>query len=49
MNSVNKTAGMAGFLYFIYRVMHISAGASHPKNTGAGGAESGYEYPAASF
>ena len=43
MNSVNKDAGMAGFLFFIYQVMHISAGASHPKTTDAGGAESGYE------
>jgi len=25
MNSINKTARMAGFLYFIYMVMHISA------------------------
>src|SRR4030043_856945 len=25
MNSINKTARMAGFLYFIYIVIHISA------------------------
>ncbi len=43
MNSINKTAGMAGFLYFMYRVIHISADASQQKIAGIAGAESGHE------
>jgi hypothetical protein len=34
MNSINKTAGMAGFLYFFYLVIHISADASQQKTAG---------------
>jgi len=43
MNSINKPAGMAGFLYFIYLVIHISADASQQKTAGVAGAESGHE------
>jgi hypothetical protein len=38
MNSINKTAGMAGFLYFIYLVNQISADASQQKTSGVAGA-----------
>ena len=44
MNSINKTAGMAGFLYFIYRVIHISADASQQKTAGVAGADQAMNY-----
>jgi hypothetical protein len=49
MNTINKTAGMAGFLYFIYGVIHISADASQQKTAGVKGAESGHELLKAVF
>jgi hypothetical protein len=46
MNSINKTAGLAGFLYFIYWVIHIFADASQQKNAGA---KSGHKLLTAGF
>jgi len=43
MNTINKTAGMAGFLYIIYLVIHVSVDASQQKTAGVKGAESGHE------
>jgi hypothetical protein len=43
MNSINKTAGMVGFLYCIYLVFHLSAGAAQQKTAGVAGAKSGHE------
>ena len=44
MNSINKTAGMAGFLYGIYRVIHLSADASRQKTAGFAGADQAMHY-----
>lgn len=44
MNSVSKTAGMAGFLYFIYRVIHVIADASQQKTAGVAGADQAMNY-----
>jgi hypothetical protein len=49
MNTINKTAGMAGFLYIIYLVIHVSADASQQKTAGVKGAESGHELLKAVF
>jgi hypothetical protein len=44
MNSINKTAGMAGFLYVIYLIIHLSAGASQQKTAGVAGADQALNY-----
>ncbi len=49
MNSINKTAGIVGFLYFISLVIHISADASQQKTAGVAGAKSAHELLKAVF